>query len=78
MAICRFRGMKEFSPFSDCPPKLNNKCFRNGTEVLEAFAYGTTMSRVYFDYFGLVALGLIMHMIAFVGIRRFIRSTGYY
>lgn len=63
---------------SDCPPILNNKCYHNGTEVLDALSYGTTITGVYIDYLGLVCLGLIMHTIAFVGIRRFIRSTGYY
>lgn len=80
--MCSMRSQQNmltvFPPLADCPSVLNNNCFHNGTEVLDAFSYSTTISGVYFDYFGLVCLGLTMHIIAFLGIRRFIRSTGYY
>lgn len=63
---------------TECPPEFNNSCYRNGTEVLEKFSYNTDVSYVFYDYIGLILQAIVMHLIAFVCIRRIIRITGYY
>lgn len=56
----------------------NELCLRNGTEVLQQNFYRTDLMSVVFDVIGLLALGIFMHIVAFIGIRRYVRSAGYY
>lgn len=63
---------------SDCPLKFEGNCLKNGTEVLQSFAFKTESKDILFDYFGLVFLALIMHVFAFIGIKRNTTSVGYY
>lgn len=63
---------------TECSPKFKGHCLKNGTEVLESFSYATSMSSLPWDYFGLFVLAVIMHVLAYFGIRRIIRSDGYY
>lgn len=53
-------------------------CLKNGTEVLANISFNTDVGDVVWDFFGLLALGTGMHTLAFIGIRHFIRSAGYY
>lgn len=53
-------------------------CLRNGTEVLEHFGYQTTLFDVYKDYFYQLILTIILHFLAFIGIRRNVQKTGFY
>lgn len=62
----------------DCPEANNGSCLRNGTEVLANISYNTESYDVFWDFIGLVALGALMHIVAFIGIRRYIHSAGYY
>lgn len=63
---------------TECSPKFEGKCFRNGTDVLRSMSYRTELIDVLYDYVGLVILGLIMHLLAYSFTRRNIRSVGYY
>lgn len=63
---------------AECPANLGSNCQRNGTEVLLDKSYNTQMIHVLWDYLGLIVLALIMHLLAFTGIRRIVRSIGYY
>lgn len=63
---------------SECPPQFAGMCIKNGTEVLQRLSYRTHSGDELYDYIGLITLGVIMHIFAFLGIRRNIRSVGYY
>lgn len=63
---------------TECPPKYNGKCFRNGNDVLKSLSYRTQFTDVLLDYAGLIILGVIMHIFAYLFIRRNIRGVGYY
>lgn len=63
---------------SDCPSKYEGKCLTNGTEVLQSFSYKTESVDVLYDYLGLLTLAFILHIVAFIGLRRNTRSVGYY
>lgn len=62
----------------DCPAIYNGSCLRNGTEVLANISYNTEATDVIWDFVGLIVLGAAMHLLAFIGIRRYIHSAGYY
>lgn len=64
--------------YLECNDRSNETCLRNGIEVLEQKSYNTNLMGVARDFFGLIALGLFMHILAFIGIRRYVRSAGYY
>lgn len=77
--ICEKKGNNKYDThYSDCPPKFDGKCLTNGTAVLQSYAYNTDFEYVFFDYLGLTLLAFIMHMFAFIGIRRNTKSVGYY
>lgn len=63
---------------SVCPIGFDGNCQRNGTEVLLDKSYNTQLIDVLWDYLGLIVLAIIMHLLAFAGIRRIVRSIGYY
>lgn len=76
--MVRFRKIILFFLYLECPPKYDGNCLKNGTEVLRSLSYNTHASDVWFDYIGLFVLGLILHIFAYIGIRRNITSVGYY
>ncbi|XP_055320622.1 protein brown-like isoform X2 [Sitodiplosis mosellana] len=61
-----------------CSERFEGLCLRNGTEVLMNISFNTQTNDVFWDFLGLVMLGSVMHTMAFIGIRRFIQSAGYY
>lgn len=63
---------------SGCSDRFEGLCLRNGTEVLMNISFNTRMNDVLWDFLGLIILGTVMHTMAFIGIRRFIQSAGYY
>lgn len=73
----RFHG-KFLYFFSECSSKYSGQCLRNGTDVLKNLSYNTHYVDILWDYIGLIAIAVIMHLLAFTGIRRIIRSVGYY
>lgn len=62
----------------NCDPNLDVPCFQNGTEVLQYFGYATTQFDIYKDYFYQFILTIILHFLAFIGIRRNVQRTGFY
>lgn len=75
-----YRETEIFRNFNclDCSDVYNGSCLRNGTEVLANIYYNTEPYDVLWDFIGLIALGTLMHIVAFIGIRRYIHSAGYY
>lgn len=63
---------------SECSPVYERPCLKNGIEVLQSKSYHLTYNFLYWDYVGLITLAIVMHSIAFIGIRRTIRRVGYY
>lgn len=61
-----------------CHPNPEIQCFANGTEVLESMGFGTTQFDVYMDYLYQFILTVILHIIAFLGVRRNVRRSGFY
>lgn len=61
-----------------CHDETENLCFKNGTAVLEYFGYGTTQFVIYKDYLYQFILTIILHVLAFVGIKRHVQMTGFY
>jgi hypothetical protein len=57
---------------------LSFACFPNGTAVLESLAFGTTELDIYKDYLYQFILTIILHVLAFIGIRKNVRRTGFY
>lgn len=55
-----------------------NVCFQNGTQVLEHFGYGTSYFDIYADYLYQLILTIVLHILAFIGIRKNVQSTGFY
>lgn len=61
-----------------CSSKPGFVCFPNGTAVLENFGFGTTEEVVYKNYLYQLVLTVILHIMAFIGIRRNIQKVGFY
>lgn len=61
-----------------CHPNPELPCFKNGTEVLESLGFGTSYNDLYMDYFYQLSLTIILHILAFFGVRRNVRRTGFY
>lgn len=61
-----------------CVHDSDSLCLRNGTQVLEHFGYNTTVNDIYMDYFYQFILTIILHIFAFIGIRRNVQKTGFY
>lgn len=61
-----------------CEVDLDVSCYRNGTEVLRSFGYATTEFDIYKDYFYQFILTIVLHILAFIGIRRNVRKIGFY
>ncbi|KAG5679453.1 hypothetical protein PVAND_009018 [Polypedilum vanderplanki] len=61
-----------------CHPNPEIQCFSNGTEVLENLGYGTTQFDLYMDYFYQFILTIILHIFAFIGIKRNVTRSGFY
>ncbi|CRL08298.1 CLUMA_CG021332, isoform A [Clunio marinus] len=53
-------------------------CYTNGTAVLESLAFGTTEYDVYKNYLYQFILTFMLHVMAFLGIRKNVRRTGFY
>lgn len=64
---------------SECPLESSGQqCTRNGIEVLETYSYNTNPSGFVYDFVGLIVLGLVMHVLAFIGVKKQITTVGYY
>lgn len=61
-----------------CTQDTDHQCFKNSTEVLEHFGYATTELDVYKDYLYQFILTIILHILAYAGIRRNVRKIGFY
>jgi hypothetical protein len=61
-----------------CHPNPEIQCFPNGTAVLENLGYGTTQYDLYMDYLYQLILTLILHFLAFLGIRKNVIRSGFY
>lgn len=53
-------------------------CYPNGTAVLESISFGTSELVVYQNYLYQLVLTIVLHFLAFLGIRRNVRKTGFY
>jgi hypothetical protein len=62
----------------NCSTFSRNTCYQNGTTVLESMGYQTTYFDIYNNYFHQLILTIILHFIAFFGIRRNLRRIGFY
>lgn len=63
---------------SGCNENDNFHCLRNGTEVLDWAGYKLSRDYVYLDYLGMMTISLICHLVAYTGVRRYIRKAGFY
>jgi len=61
-----------------CSDNIEHPCLTNGTVVLENLGFGTTTDVIYADYLYQLILTLLTHVIAFFGVRRNVRKTGFY
>ncbi|KAL7048844.1 hypothetical protein ACKWTF_003504 [Chironomus riparius] len=61
-----------------CHPNPEIQCFANGTEVLESMGFGTTEFDIYKDYLYQFILTVVLHVFAFLGVRRNVRRSGFY
>jgi ATP-binding cassette, subfamily G (WHITE), eye pigment precursor transporter len=61
-----------------CSPNPERLCFPNGTSVLESLSFGTTELDIYKDYCYQFVLTIVLHILAFIGIRRNVRKAGFY
>lgn len=59
-------------------PNTKFACFPNGTAVLESLDFGMKESDIYKNYLYQAVLTLILHLLAFIGIRRNVRKAGFY
>jgi hypothetical protein len=53
-------------------------CFPNGTAVLESFGFAVTELDIYKDYAFQLILIIVLHVLAFFGIKRNVQKTGFY
>lgn len=61
-----------------CKPKTGFSCFPNGKSFLESLSYGTTDSVIYRDYLYQAVLTILLLVMAFIGIRKNVRMSGFY
>lgn len=61
-----------------CSPRSNVTCYPDGVAVLESFSFGTSTDVVYKNYLYQLVLIIVLHFLAFLGIRRIVRKTGFY
>lgn len=61
-----------------CSPNPEFSCFPNGTSVLESLEFGTTEFDIYKDYLYQALLTVILHILAFIGIKKNVLKTGFY
>lgn len=61
-----------------CRPEPRFACFSNGTDVLESLNFGTSEFDIYKNYLFQFALTIIIHILAFIGIRKNVRKIGFY
>ncbi|XP_055374188.1 protein brown [Condylostylus longicornis] len=62
----------------DCPIQSSMPCVRNGTDVIIKYAFSTSPLTLIIDYFGLLALAIVFHAIAFFNVNRYVKKFGYY
>lgn len=53
-------------------------CFPNGTAVLENYGFSTNEFDIYVNYFYQFILTIILHVFAFIGIRKNVKKAGFY
>lgn len=53
-------------------------CYPDGITVLESLAFGTDEFDIYKNYFYQFILTIVLHFLAFIGIRRNVQKTGFY
>lgn len=58
--------------------KPSHTCFPNGTAVLESFGFGTSDVVMYEHYLYQLILTIVLHFLAFIGIRRNVKKIGFY
>lgn len=87
MKLVSSKDIQDFSQFDrisisivflECSTRIEGLCLRNGTEVLTNISFNTNVNDVFWDFVGLIVLATGMHTAAFIGIRHFIQSAGYY
>lgn len=61
-----------------CSENPELTCFPDGISVLESLAFGTNEFDIYKNYFYQFVLTIVLHVLAFLGIRRNVRKTGFY
>lgn len=61
-----------------CHPNPQIHCFHNGTEVLTSLGYGMSQDDIYKDFIYQFILTIILHILAYIGIRRNVRRSGFY
>lgn len=61
-----------------CSPNPEFACFPNGTAVLESFGFGTDEFDIYKNYLYQFILTIILHIFAFIGIRKNVQRAGFY
>lgn len=78
--LCVLFSLKFYfwSVIVDCPANFNGSCYHNGIDVLENYSYNLNYFDIWKDYAGLIILAIIMHSLAFIGIRRLTKKVGFY
>lgn len=61
-----------------CRPEPGFTCFSNGTDVLESLSFGTSEFDIYKNYLYQLLLTIVLHILAFIGIRKNVRRIGFY
>lgn len=61
-----------------CSSNRNITCFESGAAVLESMAFKTSESEIIKNYLYQIVLTIVLHFLAFFGIRRNVRKAGFY
>lgn len=62
----------------NCSTKSELVCLPNGEAVLDSLGFGTTTTDIMHDMLYQFILFLSFHVLAFIGIRKHVRRTGFY
>lgn len=61
-----------------CDQVANSTCLPDGHAVLEDYSFGTTLDTVYFNYLLMASELLVVHLLAYLSLRRFVHGVGFY
>lgn len=61
-----------------CSTKSELVCLPNGEAVLDSMGFGTTYKDILHDFAFQFVLFIFLHILAFLGIRKHVRRTGFY